>query len=382
MFSFLRKPDPIVNTPPTPAPTQYNREIIVSRQTSVVYPQIDYLNNVRLGYQKNSTVQVCMNYLISSFIDSCPPEFYRNGKLIATHPLNQLARKPNEFQTASQFWSDGLLHYFMSGNAFCRIIRSAAGVPVSMYFLRPDRVQIIPDPDNFISHYVYLIDGYQHIVRKEDIVHLRCVSGDNDYFGIAPITGVIPAISVQNELMNTLKYYLNNRCTPGLAIEVPEGVLIDEATKDTIKIKFKAVTSGSTSGDPIVLTEGTKVTSIPVPTIKEMIPVEVNRMLEAQICGCFGISPILLGLPAGLGTSTYNNYEQAKTAFATDTLKPLFTLFGQIYDPFLRESETCEFQLEENSSLKDEGITAQKSASTSTSSKADDNKNESMSDGE
>jgi len=312
------------------------RTLVVNSRTTPVYPPSDFLDLAKGGYEKNSTVQAGLNYLSTSFCEATPIIYKstRTDQIVNMgQVLDNLAISPNPIQTSNDFWSKGLLHYYLSGNAYCKVIRSTPGEPVELWWLRPDRVTINPDPRTYIRSYKYqLDDGTYFSYSPEDIIHIKAPNPRDDYYGLSPLTGCVRNIASDNELIDTLKTYLQNRGIPGMAIELPADYIVIEDDIERLKIDFQAKYTGKKRGTPVVLSQGAKVHPMTIAELRTLIPIDIADLLEAKILSSIGVPPILIGSHHGMQRSTYANYHEARLSFFEDTLEPLFRIFSEVYN--------------------------------------------------
>ena len=157
----------------------------------------------------------------------------------------------------------------LHGNAYVQLIKDGAGVPVELYPLRPERVQVVAGEDGWPAAYRYVLADRMLTIALEDehgwsnIIHLRGFHPTDDHYGAGCLAAAAPAVAVHNA-----------------ASEWNRALLANAA-------------HGSAARD---------------------------------IALAFGVPPMLLGLP---GDNTYANYREANRALWRLTLLPLA---GKILD--------------------------------------------------
>src|SRR5690606_1528214 len=77
-------------------------------------------------------------------------------------------------------------YFYLSGNIFWEKVRSRAGRVVELWPLRPDKVRIIPDEDDFISGYQYEVGGRLFPLDVADVIHFKLPNPTDPFFGLAP----------------------------------------------------------------------------------------------------------------------------------------------------------------------------------------------------
>src|SRR3990167_7884505 len=70
---------------------------------------------------------------------------------IEAHPALSLWRDASPFLTGHQFIEGFQQHEELTGEAWLLVLKNRMGLPVELMALRPDRVEPIPHPTEFIS---------------------------------------------------------------------------------------------------------------------------------------------------------------------------------------------------------------------------------------
>ena len=77
----------------------------------------------------------------------------------------------------------------LHGNAYVQIVKDGAGVPVELYPLRPERVQVVAGPDGWPAAYRYILADRTLTIPLEDedgwpnIIHLKGFHPTDDHYG-------------------------------------------------------------------------------------------------------------------------------------------------------------------------------------------------------
>src|ERR1035437_8451857 len=132
-----------------------------------------------------STVFACVS-IRSKDVARCSPRLMKENsaradKPITTHPVAKLFKRPNEWQTWTEFCRQMHSSYLLRGNSFAVIMRDGRGNPISLIPINPDLVILYEAPGGEIFYSVTRQGIFLNAVLKtqplmipeEDIFHLR-----------------------------------------------------------------------------------------------------------------------------------------------------------------------------------------------------------------
>lgn len=123
---------------------------------------------------------------------------------IVDHPIEQLLRKPNAFQSRYEFREAMSSYMLINGNAYIYLnAPEPGGIPTEFILLRPDRVRIVAggkdaDASRPVRGYVYTVSGIEVPIAANELIHRKFFNAGDDYYGLSPIEAC--ALSVQADL--------------------------------------------------------------------------------------------------------------------------------------------------------------------------------------
>jgi len=295
-------------------------QILTSFQAgSPTYPKADFLPFVREGYKKNIPVYACINEIASSFNEPDLEVVDGSKSPIPNHPFNILLNKPNPFYSTFEFIERYVLHLLLAGNAYIEKVRSGSDRVVELWLLRPDRIKIALDNENFIRGYVYTIEGRETFLESRDIIHLKLPDPEDEFFGMSPLRTGNRDIATDNEATDYTKVLLENMAVTGTIIQTQKS-LDDAETEKYERAWIKKFGKGG-RGRPAFMPKGAEVKTIGQSVRDLMLP-DLSGMTETRICSLLQVPPILIHIKAGLDASTYSNYGTAKLSFWDETMIP------------------------------------------------------------
>ena len=226
-----------------------------------------------------------------------------------------------------------LLH----GNAFVQVLKDAAGAPVELFPLRPERVSVIAGADGWPAAYAYRLGGETLTILPEDeggwpnLVHLKGFHPADDHYGAGCLSAASQAVAVHNAASAWNRALLDNAARPsGALVYAPgdSGALAPEQF-DRLKAELAQAFQGAgNAGRPMLLEGGLSWQSMAL-SPADMDFAALKAAAARDIALAFGVPPMLLGLP---GDNTYANYREANRALWRLTLLPLA---GRILDGLL-----------------------------------------------
>tara|TARA_R110000751_G_scaffold2018_7_gene8407 strand:+ start:15261 stop:16406 length:1146 start_codon:yes stop_codon:yes gene_type:complete len=222
----------------------------------------------------------------------------------------------------------------LHGNAYVQLIKDGAGVPVELYPLRPERVQVVAGEDGWPAAYRYVLADRMLTIALEDehgwsnIIHLRGFHPTDDHYGAGCLAAAAPAVAVHNAASEWNRALLANAARPSgaLVYAAEDGGALSAEQFDRLKSELQAAFQGhGNAGRPMLLEGGLDWKAMSL-SPADMDFATLKAAAARDIALAFGVPPMLLGLP---GDNTYANYREANRALWRLTLLPLA---GKILD--------------------------------------------------
>ncbi len=220
-------------------------------------------------------------------------------------------------------------HLLLHGNGFVQIARDAAGRPIELFALRPERMTVIPGADGWPRGYRYKLDDRTLDLPLEDaegwpcLVHLKAFHPADDHYGAGCLSAADQAVAIHNAAAAWNRALLENAARPSGALVYDGGAEAAGLTADQFeRLKGElqaAYQGGANAGRPMLLEGGLKWQSLSL-SPADMDFATLKEAAARDIALAFGVPPMLLGLP---GDNTYANYREANRALWRLTLLPL-----------------------------------------------------------
>ncbi|MFK0018201.1 phage portal protein [Streptomyces sp. NPDC090798] len=145
---------------------------------------------------------------------------------VTSHAALDLWDKPNAFYTQSVFVEAVAQHKQLTGEQWWVIgYNERSTIPLELWPVRPDRMTPVPDPETFLSGYMYTgPDGQQVALRKEDVIFIRTPHPEDPYRGIGPVQALLTDLDAVRYSAEWNRNFFLNSAEPGGIIEVPNGL--------------------------------------------------------------------------------------------------------------------------------------------------------------
>ena len=241
-----------------------------------------------------------------------------NYERIENHPLQTLIDKPNPFTSRNNMIERLIMQLDLTGNSIFQII-TLGNVPVELWNLNPDKVEPIPDPEEFIKFYeVKPASRSNFMIPAAEILHVMYIDPGNAYWGISPLQVAAKTVDTDIEAVNWNKIALQNRAVSDGIFSVPQP-LSDMQYQELRKQVREQHQGARNARAPWILGGGATWQQMSL-SPADMDFIEGKRMNREEICAAFQVPPPLVGI---LDKANYSNMQEARRVFWLDTIIPL-----------------------------------------------------------
>lgn len=242
------------------------------------------------------------------------------------HPLwNVLRRKPNGWQTPSQFRKMMQAHLLLRGNAYGLKVVSRGQV-IAIYPLHPDRV-VCKQRDDMTLIYEYTrTNGGVVTLQQADVFHLVGLSFDGVH-GVSPLTyareSIGSSLAMEGHGANTFK----NGARPSMVLKHP-GKLGKDGI-EALRSSLDAYRSGGDAeGKALILEEGMDTAPLAM-TAQDSQWIEARQFSRVDIAMFMGVPPSMLGDNSGSDSNWGTGLEQKSRGFVAYTLEDHLTAWEE-----------------------------------------------------
>jgi len=310
--------------------------IALQSQGQARWTSRDLTSLAREGYMKNAIVHRAVR-LVAETVASMTWIAYDDGAEHETHPLLDLIERPNPRQDGAAFLESVVAHLQLAGNAYVEAVM-LDGRPRELYALRPDRMRVVPGPDGWPEAYDYHVAGrsvrFTQSGSPPPILHLTQFHPLDDHYGLAPLEAAAIAVDTHNAAAAWNKALLDNAARPSgaLVYSAPEDAVMSDGQYQRLKRELEEEYQGArNAGRPLLLEGGLDWKAMAL-SPKDMDFLDAKHNAAREIALCFGVPPMLLGIP---GDNTYANYQEANRVFIRNTALPLASRIGTALSQWL-----------------------------------------------
>ncbi|WP_367138869.1 MULTISPECIES: phage portal protein [Streptomyces] len=149
---------------------------------------------------------------------------------VTSHAALDLWNKPNRFYTRQENVETVQQHIDLTGEGWWVISRNPRSpLPLELWPVRPDRMQPIPHPTEFLTGYMYTGPGGEQIpLRADEVIQLRMPNPLDPYRGMGPVQAILTDLDSARYSAEWNKNFFLNGAEPGGIIQVDKRLSDDE----------------------------------------------------------------------------------------------------------------------------------------------------------
>lgn len=260
---------------------------------------------------------------------------------ITDHPVLRLINQPNPYMTLQEFIERSQQYVDLTGEAFWQVVmNSSDSLPLELWPMRPDRVGIVTDPDNYLAGYNYVTpDGMKIALKKEEVIGLIMPDPMNMYRGVSPVQSILVDLDSAKYAAEWNRNFFKNSANPGGVIEAP--ARLPDADYLDFMTRWQEQHKGISNAHRVSILEGGMKWIPNSVNMRDMQFAELRDVSATQILQAFGFPRFKLGdvqdVNRATATASEISYarslikprlERIKQAFNNDLL-PLFGTMAQ-----------------------------------------------------
>ncbi|MHA7870595.1 MAG: phage portal protein [Salipiger thiooxidans] len=237
---------------------------------------------------------------------------------------NVVRRKPNSWQTPSQFKRMMQAHVLLRGNAYAQIVWSQGRV-IGLLPLDPDRMKVKQLDDLSLRYTYRRRDGRDVRLAQSDVFHLVGLTLDG-VTGVSAITYARETIGLSMAQERHGSTTFKNSARPSVVLQHPgklgkEGLEFLRASLDEYR------QGGESEGKALILEEGMSTNQLSM-TAEDAQWIESRKFSRTDIAMFFGVPPHMIG-DTEKSTSWGSGIEQQSIGFVTYTLEDHLTTWEE-----------------------------------------------------
>jgi HK97 family phage portal protein len=275
-----------------------------------------------------STVYACAS-IRSKDVARCIPRLMRENsaraeKPIVDHPVARLFKRPNAWQTWTEWCRQMHAAYLLRGNAFAVIMRDGRGNPTALIPINPDLVFLYEATDGSLFYSVArngvflnaILRGQPLMIPEDDMFHLRDI-GFNMLLGLSRISIARDSFGVAMGLEQQAARFMNNGARPSGVLQTDK--LLSEPAATRLRTQWEQLRSGiQNAGRTAILEEGLKWTPMQLSSV-DLEFIAQREFSIADIARWFDMPLYKLGVK---GEMSRLKFDDADQAYVNTTIMP------------------------------------------------------------
>jgi hypothetical protein len=152
------------------------------------------------------------------------------------HQALRLWNRPNPFMTGADFREIGWQHMELAGEWYWVMNRGPNGtsVPVEMWPVRPDRMEPVPDRQNFLKGWVYTGPNGEAVpLQTSEVIQLKYPHPTDPYRGLSAVQAILIDIDAARYSAEWSRNFFLNSAQPGGLVTFSKRLTDDEFTEFT-----------------------------------------------------------------------------------------------------------------------------------------------------
>lgn len=282
---------------------------------------------VRVTHETAQTLSVifaCISVISKALAAASWNVFKHVGKddhdILPRDPIGYLlAKRPNAEMTpmaAREAWAIAALSW---GNGYMFIERDGSNIPIGLWPMPPDRMQLTRDPADWRLIYRYTNpEGDWTDFEAFEILHLKGPS-ITGLIGDDMVTKAIHAIGLAMAAERFGETYFGNNTVMGGVFSLPAGAKLDDSAYQRMIASLQARSQGPNRAHKTLVLENGMDYEPMGATAGEAQLTELRGFQLAEVCRFYGVPPHKV---ADLSHATFSNIEHLGLEFVRDALTP------------------------------------------------------------
>lgn len=246
-------------------------------------------------------------------------------------PWLAILRKPNAYQTRSQFFEAWVICRLLHGNSFILKVRDNRGMVKQLKLLDPQRVQPVVADTGDIYYRLQAdnlsgIDQQGLTIPASEIIHDRAACLHHPLVGVSPIYACGYSAAMGLNVTKNSKKFFENGARPGGLITAPGS--ISEETAKSLKEFWDTNFRGDNAGRVAVVGDGLKYEAMTM-TATDAQLIEQLKWSAEDVARAFHVPAHMIG--AGQ-VPNYATVEQLTSAYYSQTLQAVLESMESVLD--------------------------------------------------
>jgi HK97 family phage portal protein len=292
--------------------------------------------NVQPYGARSAVLEACIS-AYSQTVPMCPGDHWRrldNGgrERVTNSALSRIMRRPNDYQSISDFLLNLTRRLYEQGNAYAVATRNSRFEITELHLMRTGTGTVAEDGSIY-----YSLSGNEIVARRldlsggvpaRDVLHVRLHTPRHPLRGESPIAAAALDLAMGNAaLQQQVAFYLN-QSRPSFILQTD--LTMSKEQVEDLDRRWQERSSGENAGKTMIATHGLKAQPIQTTAVDAQLA-EMLRLTDQAIALALRIPLQILGI----GGTTYSSTELLMQSWIATglgfTLNHIEESFGQLF---------------------------------------------------
>lgn len=294
----------------------------------------------------SAIVEACVSAYAQT-IAMCPGDHWRkldNGgrERVKSSALSRIIRRPNAYQSASDFLLNLTRRLYTEGEAFAYAVRNERFEIAELHLMRHGRAGVAEDGSIFYALYGNDVAERRFAatlsrpVPFRDVLHVRLHTPANELKGVSPILAAQVSLALAGAAQSQQVAFYVNQARPSFVLETEQQLTRAQVLE--LRASWNEQTQGENAGGTPITAWGLKVKSV-TSNAKDMQLAELLKMSQEDVALAYRIPLQVLGIggtPFASTEALMSAWRAQGLGFALEHIEQSFgNLFNLSRDEYL-----------------------------------------------
>lgn len=306
--------------------------------------------DVQTGWGRSAMVEACVSAYAQT-VAMCPGNHWqwaeeKGRKRIVTSALTRFLRKPNAYQSISDFLLNATRDLLKNGNTFALALRNDRFEITEMHLMDADTSspQIAADGSVFYNlsgnEVVDRMIGKKLIVPARDVLHIRMHTPEHPLIGESPLVAAALQMAAGNAALRQQVQFYSNSARPSWLLSTDQVLTKEQA--DLLRERWNAQAAGMNQGGVPILTAGLKASQVGQ-SARDSELVEMLKLSDQAVANVFRVPLQVLGIGSTPYASTESLMQSWRAGGLGFMLNHIEEAFGLMFKLAGQPDEYLEF---------------------------------------